>query len=132
MQAVWCSLNKQILTGHEDGTLCLWDMDGKVTNTVKEHSALITDIQVGNTRDYFITASKDHTAIVFTMDLKVYRKSETERPVNSAAISPLKPQIMLGGGQDAMAVTTTSARQGKFETRYVREYFLVLEPMPEA
>ena len=27
-------------------------------------------------------------------------------------------QILLGGGQEAMSVTTTSARQGKFETRF--------------
>lgn len=27
-------------------------------------------------------------------------------------------QILLGGGQEAMNVTTTSARQGKFETRF--------------
>lgn len=51
------------------------------------------------------------------------RRYETERPVNAAAISPLKNQIMLGGGQDAMAVTTTSARQGKFEVRFYHLLF---------
>lgn len=69
---------------------------------------------------------------------------KTERPVNSAAISPLKPhvsgipltlrldhfpwahlifspqsypQVILGGGQEAMDVTTTSTRVGKFDAR---------------
>ena len=27
-------------------------------------------------------------------------------------------QVLLGGGQEAMSVTTTSLRQGKFETRF--------------
>jgi hypothetical protein len=32
-------------------------------------------------------------------------------------------QILLGGGQDAMSVTTTSLRQGKFETRFWHKIF---------
>ncbi len=43
---------------------------------------------------------------------------ETERPVNAAAISPSHEHVMLGGGQDASAVTTTSSRTGKFEVRF--------------
>lgn len=66
----------------------------------------------------------------------------TETPLNSAAIAPKMPyvspgpstaliperpperrpfpaaQVLMGGGQEAMNVTTTSARQGKFETRF--------------
>lgn len=29
-----------------------------------------------------------------------------------------KHQVLIGGGQEAMNVTTTSMRQGKFETRF--------------
>ena len=32
-------------------------------------------------------------------------------------------QVLLGGGQDAMSVTTTSLRQGKFETRFWHKIF---------
>jgi hypothetical protein len=32
-------------------------------------------------------------------------------------------QVLLGGGQDAMNVTTTSLRQGKFETRFWHKVF---------
>jgi translation initiation factor 3 subunit I len=32
-------------------------------------------------------------------------------------------QILLGGGQEAMSVTTTSLRQGKFETRFWHKVF---------
>lgn len=67
----------------------------------------------------FVTASKDMTAKLFDTDsllcLKCYK---TERHVNSAAISPIKEHVALGGGQDAMEVTTTSSRQGMFETRF--------------
>ncbi len=41
----------------------------------------------------------------------------TERPVNSAAISPLYDHVVLGGGQEAMEVTTTSSKAGKFDAR---------------
>ena len=54
------------------------------------------------------------------MVLKTY---VTETPLNSAAIAPFKPYVLLGGGQDAMSVTTTSARQGKFETRFWHKIF---------
>jgi hypothetical protein len=32
-------------------------------------------------------------------------------------------QVILGGGQDAMSVTTTSARSGKFESRFYHKLF---------
>ena len=53
-----------------------------------------------------------------TRTLVVLKTYVTETPLNSAAIAPLKPYVLLGGGQDAMSVTTTSLRQGKFETRF--------------
>jgi translation initiation factor 3 subunit I len=82
------------------------------------------DIQFGKYKEYFITASKDHSAVIYdTSTLEEFRRFDTERPCNAAAISPIKPHAMMGGGQDAMAVTTTSARQGKFETRFFHLVF---------
>lgn len=43
--------------------------------------------------------------------------------MNSAAITPKKDFVILGGGQAAMDVTTTSARQGKFEARFYHKIF---------
>ncbi|KAK4999511.1 translation initiation factor eIF3 subunit, partial [Elasticomyces elasticus] len=40
-----------------------------------------------------------------------------------AAIVPGKEYVVLGGGQAAMDVTTTSARQGKFEARFYHKIF---------
>lgn len=67
----------------------------------------------------FVTASKDTSAKLFDseslMCLKCYK---TERPVNSASISPIFDHVVLGGGQDAMEVTTTSTKAGKFDSRF--------------
>ena len=52
--------------------------------------------------------------------MKVYA---TETPLNSACIAPLRPYVILGGGQDAMSVTTTSSRAGKFESRFWHKLF---------
>ncbi len=52
--------------------------------------------------------------------LKTYR---TERPVNSASISPIFEHVVLGGGQEAMDVTTTSTKIGKFDARFFHLVF---------
>ena len=66
-----------------------------------------------------ITSSKDNTAkLLDVKTLNVLKTYETDRPVNSASISPLKDHVVLGGGQEAMSVTTTSGRVGKFEARF--------------
>jgi translation initiation factor 3 subunit I len=53
-------------------------------------------------------------------EMKVFT---TETPLNAACITPLRPYVILGGGQDAMSVTTTSARAGKFESRFYHKLF---------
>ncbi len=61
----------------------------------------------------FISASKDTTAKLFDVDtLDCLKTYQTERPVNSACISPTADHVVLGGGQEAMDVTTTSTRCG--------------------
>ena len=48
----------------------------------------------------FISASKDTTAKLWDMDQLEHKKTyKTERPVNSASISPNKDHVVLGGGQ---------------------------------
>ncbi|XP_044587476.1 eukaryotic translation initiation factor 3 subunit I-like isoform X2 [Cotesia glomerata] len=123
---VWGALDESIITGHEDGEINIWDVrTGKKLNSQKGHKSQINDMQVNKDGTMFITASKDHTAKLFDseslMHLKTYK---TERPINSATISPIYDHVVLGGGQDAMDVTTTSTRQGKFDARF---YHLVFE-----
>lgn len=47
----------------------------------------------------------------------------SDTPLNSATITPKKDFVILGGGQAAMDVTTTAARQGKFEARFYHKIF---------
>ncbi|CAG5118098.1 unnamed protein product, partial [Candidula unifasciata] len=90
----------------------------------KDHTKQINDIQPYKDQTMFITASKDNTARLFDMDsLEPLKTYKTERPVNSAAISPLHDHVVLGGGQEAMQVTTTSTRVGKFDARFFHLVF---------
>ena len=105
-------------------TIRMYNMEGEIIKSDNSHKASIQDLQFSKDKSYFITASKDSFSKLFdseTLDLlKVYK---TDRPVNSAAISPIRPHIILGGGQEAMDVTTTSSKQGKFEVRFFHTVF---------
>ncbi len=52
-------------------------------------------------------------------ELKLYK---TEKPVNSAAISPNKDHVLLGGGQEAVDAAVYS-KSGKFEARFFHMVF---------
>ncbi|KAI9283340.1 WD40-repeat-containing domain protein [Sporodiniella umbellata] len=125
--AGWSFLDKYIITGHEDGTICQWDWkSGEKTKSVKAHEDVLTDMQMSSDRTYFITASKDKSAkIIDVATLDIKKTYATDTPLNSASIAPKHQEfVIVGGGQDAMNVTTTSARQGKFESRF---YHKILE-----
>jgi len=53
--------------------------------------------------------------------IKTFQDAQT--PLNSAALIPNQPYLLVGGGQEAMSVTTTSARQGHFEIRMWHKVF---------
>jgi len=125
--AGWSFMSKYIIAGHEDGTVSQYDAKTgeQLDNTqVHELDAMITDIQWSPDRTYFITASKDKSAkLINAADLEVMKTYVSDTPLNSASITPRKDYVILGGGQAAMDVTTTSARQGKFEARFYHKIF---------
>jgi len=123
---LWSGLDDLLLTGHDNGDLVQWDVKTqKKLKMSSDHSKSITDMQCNRDGSMLITASKDCTSMLFDADeLTPLKKYVTERPVNSASISPIFEHVVLGGGQDAMDVTTTSTRVGKFEARF---YHLVFE-----
>ncbi|OMH86352.1 Eukaryotic translation initiation factor 3 subunit I [Zancudomyces culisetae] len=129
----WAYYNKYIIVGHVDGTVCQYEFSPsdqqqsgslKLLKSKKIHNDEITDLQFSADRSYFITSSKDKTANlvdVETLDiLKIY-KSDTS--LNTAALVAKKDYIVVGGGQAASEVTTTGARQGKFEARFFHMIF---------
>jgi len=125
--AGWSFLSKYIIAGHEDGSVSQYD--GKTgellfNEPVHEDGMQITDLQWAPDRTYFVTASKDKTAkIISTRNLEVLKTYAADTPLNTAAITPKKDFVILGGGQAAADVTTTSSRQGKFEARFYHKIF---------
>lgn len=75
-------------------------------------------------RTLCITSSKDNLAKLLDVEtMEVLKTYETDRPVNSASISPVCEHVVLGGGQEAMSVTTTAGRVGKFEARFFHQIY---------
>lgn len=123
--AVWGPLDECVLTGHDNGSISKWcAKSGELLKTIKSHGDKINDLQKSSDEQMFISASKDNFSKLFDWEsmqpLKTYK---TDRPVNSAAVSPIRDQVVLGGGQEAMEVTTTSSRVGKFDARFFHMIF---------
>ncbi|EPQ62701.1 hypothetical protein BGT96224_A21121 [Blumeria graminis f. sp. tritici 96224] len=123
--AGWSYLSKYIIAGHEDGSVSQYHPeDGRRILNEKVHETIITDLQWSTDRTYFITASKDKTSkLINVSNLEVLKVYVADTPLNSASITPKKDFVILGGGQAAMDVTTTSTRQGKFEARFYHKIF---------
>lgn len=121
---IWNSLDNIIVTGHDDGDIAQWDVKkAERRNITSKHEKTITDLQLSVDRTMFISASKDNTAKLWDMDQLEDKKTyKTERPVNSAAISPNKDHVVLGGGQEAASVTTTTTKE-KFPSRFFHLIF---------
>ena len=123
---LWGGLEDLLLTGHDNGDLVQWDVKTQKKLQLKsDHGKTIMDMQPNKDGSMFITASRDHSSMLFDADtMECIKKYQTERPVNSASLSPLYDHVVLGGGQDAMDVTTSSTKVGKFEARF---YHMVFE-----
>jgi len=119
-ESLWGSLNSFILCACKDGSVKKWDVErGEITKTATEHKKQINDIQFSADGTMFVTASSDQTAKLWdTKNMEVLKTYTADRPVNSAAISPLMNHLILGGGQEAMHVTQTSAQVGHFEVDF--------------
>ena len=107
----------------------------------------VSDLQWAPDRTYFITASRDKTAkviitcapsyskrpltnvipsfhqILSARTLEILKTYVADTPLLTAAITPKKDFVIIGGGQAAAEVTQTSSRQGKFEARFYHRIF---------
>lgn len=93
--ARWGPLNAYIVAGHDNGKISVLDPDtGAVLRSCTEQSGSISDIQFGHERAYFVSSSKDHSAVIYDCDtLEVIKRFEIGRPCNAAAISPIRPHV---------------------------------------
>ena len=124
-RVMWGPLNKTVVTGGEDGIIRSWDVEtGDVLKMSQEHSKQIQHLVMSDDGSHFISASLDKTAKVFDSEtLECLKTYSADRPVNAAILSPIRDHIVLGGGQDAMAVTTTSSKAGKFDSKIYHKIF---------
>lgn len=127
-RAVWGPVNHTIIGAGEDCVIRIWDAEtGKVLKEAGPeigHDRTIMALAKSADGSHFITGSIDKTAKLWDIrTLDLLKSFNTERPVNAAAISPLLDHIVVGGGQDAASVTTTSSRAGKFEAKFYHKIF---------
>lgn len=122
---VWSNLDKHLITGHYNGDIVVWEArEIKKLVHKGEHNGQITDLQKNVDGTMVLSSCKDNSAKLWDADtLELIKTYTTERPVNSAAISPLYDHVVLGGGQEAMDVTTTSSKSGKFDARFFHLVF---------
>jgi len=121
----WTDLNRTLISASEDGCVRRWDVEtGKMLQEEQLHEKQINDLQMSPEGTHFVTASVDRSAkLVDSQTFEVLKVYQSQVPVNSAALSPIFDHVLLGGGQDAAMVTTTSSRAGYFEARFFNKIF---------
>jgi len=132
-RALFGPLNKKLIVVNEGGGLLGYDVaSGECEVERCDNEVEIPDLSFSHDQMTFIVACKDHTATLYdTHSMEPIKKYQSDRPINSAAMSPLMDHVILGGGQDAAAVTTTAGRSGKFEVRVTLCFlFLFLFALP--
>jgi len=117
---VWLNCNEALFVTFDNGAIRLYDPEtGEELDEFFSHEKKINNVSFNLDKTLFITSSADFSAKLFdVVDMRELKCYKTERPVNDAVISETKDHILLGGGQEAMSVTTTKAGMGKFETRF--------------
>jgi len=123
--ALWTSLNREIIAGYSDGSVRKWNVEnGVCISNKKEHSKGINSVQFSKDGTMFITASSDQTAKLWdTKTMTCLKTFQSDRPLNSAAISPSMKHVIMGGGQEAMNVTRTGHKSGHFEVDFYHMVF---------
>mmetsp|Transcript_32334 Transcript_32334/g.30846 ORF Transcript_32334/g.30846 Transcript_32334/m.30846 type:complete len:361 (-) Transcript_32334:213-1295(-) len=117
----WTIADKHIIAGFDTGLIVKYDVEtGQEIARKKDiHSDRVNRLNFNKDKTLFVTASKDCNAkLVDPNNLEVVKTFRSTVPINGAVISPTHPHVLMGGGQDAQTVTTTSSSQGKFETRF--------------
>lgn len=120
LQAIFSPLNDQVYCSDEEGFLTVYDVaTGELVRELELHEGAINKIQFSYDKTALITASTDHHAkLLDARTLDVVKTYKSEKPLNSAAISPLMEHVILGGGQEAALVTMTAGQLGRFETHF--------------
>jgi len=116
----WLNMNEQLFVTFDNGSVRLYDpKTGDEMDEFFPHEKKINNVSFNLDKTLFVTSSADFTAKLYdVVNMKHLKTYKTGRPVNDAVISETKDHILLGGGQEAMSVTTTRSAMGKFESRF--------------
>ena len=119
------TLNKSLFVTFDDGSIRLYDhRTGECTREFSAHGKKINRVKFNRDKTMFITSSADFTSKLYdAVDMEHLKTYKTDRPVNAAVMHPTREHILLGGGQEAMSVTTTGSRSGKFETKFFHSVY---------
>ncbi|OIR59186.1 MAG: translation initiation factor eIF3 subunit 2 [Amphiamblys sp. WSBS2006] len=112
--------SESVIVGLASGKIVRIDLrtGAKDLETAK-HTQKINDIQLTPDRKAFVASSSDNTAGLFSSDtFQLWKRYNTDAPVNSAAVAPGRDEVILGGGQEAMEVTTTHTSHGNFNVQF--------------
>jgi translation initiation factor 3 subunit I len=121
----WLPLNEGLLVAYESGLMRIYDPHtGVMQQEWKAHEASVSSFSFNATKTLLITTSHDRSAKLWDVkEMRVIQTFTADVPLNSASISPITEHVIVGGGQEAMSVTTTAASAGKFETRFFHMIF---------
>ena len=117
----WSIADQFLYAGFDSGLLVKYDVEmGKEICRRKDvHTDRVNRLNFNRDKTLAITASKDCTAkLIDPTNLEVIKVYKSAVPVNGAVISPTHPHVLIGGGQEAMNVTTTTGSAGKFQTKF--------------
>ncbi|KAM0929166.1 hypothetical protein ACQ4PT_001796 [Festuca glaucescens] len=114
-RAVWGPGNRTIITAGEDATIRIWDSEtGKLlkeSGMEEGHQKAISSLSKSADWSHFLTAMGCKNT---DPDKDICHGAT----VNAVDISPTLDHVVIGGGQDAMNVTMTDRRAGKFEAKF--------------
>jgi WD40 repeat protein len=104
LSVAYCGQTKNILTGYDDGTVGLWDMQGKMKK-YGDHSSAVTTVAFSPTGDVMFTASSDTTIVLrdLVKDSIIKTFKDHSAAVNALAVSPFGDKIF-SGSDDSTAI----------------------------
>jgi len=119
-QAKWGPLDETICITTDAGEFFVYScLKKEVIKKWKDHTNVITSLVFDRYKLLMMTSSKDGTALLYNARnyerLKTYT---TGRPINACSISPVKDEVLIGGGQEARDVTTTAVDQRQFMAHF--------------
>jgi WD40 repeat protein len=94
---------KYVLTGSEDNTAKLWNLDGEEIITYEGHAKEVNSVAFSRDGQFIVTGSSDFSVKLWNVsgsEVKTFQGHQG--PVNSVAISPEGDQVLSGGSDNTV------------------------------